>query len=149
MGMRDISHTYIHNWVLQPFSQDYDLASYITHVVRINFIREWLDVQFNVDSERQIFFKKICHFRFPLVSEFLPEICWEEIAYFFHVSFWWLSWYAKLFMSNKPSHYLLDYGNFTISLSILFYPEHVCQKTADWKWSEEIFFFKFRAVQYI
>ena len=26
-------HTYIHNWSLQPFSQDYDLASHTTYVV--------------------------------------------------------------------------------------------------------------------
>ena len=31
-------HTYKHNWPLQPFSQDYELASHITHVVCINFI---------------------------------------------------------------------------------------------------------------
>ena len=50
----DKLHTYIHNWPLQPFSQDYSLASNTTHVVWVNFIREWRDLQFNVDSERQI-----------------------------------------------------------------------------------------------
>ena len=44
--------TYIHNWPLQRFSQDYGLASHTTHVVGVNFIREWRDLQFNVDSER-------------------------------------------------------------------------------------------------
>ena len=44
---------YIHNWPFQPFSQDYDLASYTTHCV--NFIHEWRNLHFNVDSERQIF----------------------------------------------------------------------------------------------
>ena len=39
-------HTYRHNWPLQPFSRDYGLASYTTHVECVNFIRE-----FNVDSE--------------------------------------------------------------------------------------------------
>ena len=34
-------HTYIHNWSLQPFSQDYDLVSYITYVVRVNFLHGW------------------------------------------------------------------------------------------------------------
>ena len=47
-------HTYIHNWPLQPFGQDYGLASQTT-VVFVNFIREWRDLQFNVDSEQQIF----------------------------------------------------------------------------------------------
>ena len=41
--------TYLLNWPLQPFSQDYGLASHITHVVCVNFSREW-DLQFNIDS---------------------------------------------------------------------------------------------------
>ena len=31
------SITYIHNWRLQPFSQDCGLASHITYVVCVNF----------------------------------------------------------------------------------------------------------------
>ena len=31
----------VHNWTLQPFSQDYKLASHNTYVVDINFICEW------------------------------------------------------------------------------------------------------------
>ena len=54
------SHTYIHNWLLQAFSQDYGLASHTSHDVCVNFIHEWLDLQFNVDSERQIF-EKLFH----------------------------------------------------------------------------------------
>ena len=38
------------------------------------------DLQFNVDSERQIF-EKLFHGRFILLSEFLLEIWWEEVAY--------------------------------------------------------------------
>ena len=45
-------HTNIHSWPLQLFSQDYGIASHIIHVVCVNFIREWWDLQFNVDSER-------------------------------------------------------------------------------------------------
>ena len=30
-------HTYIHNWPLQPFSQDYGLAYHTTHVVCVKF----------------------------------------------------------------------------------------------------------------
>ena len=47
----------IHNWPLQPFIQDYDLACYITYVACINFMHEWRGLQFKVDSERQIFEK--------------------------------------------------------------------------------------------
>ena len=40
----EIFNTYIHNWPLQPFSQDYGLASETTHVVCVNFIRVWRDL---------------------------------------------------------------------------------------------------------
>ena len=66
------NYTHIHNWPLQPFSQDYGLACHTTHVVCVNFIRVWRDLQFNVDSERQ-FFEKLFHDSFILLSEFLSE----------------------------------------------------------------------------
>ena len=47
----------------------------------------------------------------------MPEICWEEIAeknFIFHFSFWCLIWYTNPgFKSNKPTHYPLDYSDFT------------------------------------
>ena len=36
-------HTYTHNWPLQPFSQDYGLASHATHVKCVYFIGKWRD----------------------------------------------------------------------------------------------------------
>ena len=42
-------HTYIRNWSLQPFSQDYDLAFHTIYVVCVNFIHEWRNPQFKVD----------------------------------------------------------------------------------------------------
>ena len=48
-----LTHTYIHNWSLQPFSQDYELVSYTTYVVCVNFIHKWRDLQFKVDFDRQ------------------------------------------------------------------------------------------------
>ena len=61
---------------------------------------------------------------FYLLSEFLLEIFWKEIAeeiyIFFHISFWCLTWDANTgFMCNKPTHYLLDYGGF-----LCLYPLH-------------------------
>ena len=47
-------HTYAHSW---SFRQDYDLVSHITYIVCVKFINECLDLQFKVDSERQIFEK--------------------------------------------------------------------------------------------
>ena len=49
--------TYIHNWPLQHFSQNYGLASNTTHVVWVNFIHKWRNLQLKVDSEWQNFEK--------------------------------------------------------------------------------------------
>ena len=65
-------HTYIHNWALQPFSQDYGLASNTTHIVCVNFMREWRDLQFNVDSELQIF-EKLFHGNFIYSQSFYQK----------------------------------------------------------------------------
>ena len=49
------SLTYIHNW--PTFSQANQLASHATYVVCANFIHERRNLQFKVDSKRQIFGK--------------------------------------------------------------------------------------------
>ena len=57
-----------------------DLVSHNTYVVCVNlYIHKWRNLQFKVDSERQIFWETF-HENFILLSEFLPEICWEEIT---------------------------------------------------------------------
>ena len=48
---------YIQNLSLQAFSQDHDLVSHTIYVVCVNFIHNWWDLQFKVDSERQLFEK--------------------------------------------------------------------------------------------
>ena len=55
MILRWIHASYLLNGPLQPYY--YLLASHTTHIVCVNFIREWWDLQFNLDSERQIFEK--------------------------------------------------------------------------------------------
>ena len=50
MGKYD--HTYAHNWSLQPFSQDYNLATHIIYIMCVNFIHEWWHLQFKVDSKQ-------------------------------------------------------------------------------------------------
>ena len=42
---------YIHMY----FSQDYNLVSHTTYVLCVNFTQYWRDLQFEVNSERQIF----------------------------------------------------------------------------------------------
>ena len=70
-------NTYIHNWSLHnPSVRILDLVSHTTYVVCVNFIHKRRDLQFKVDFEWQIFWASF-HGNIYLLSEFLPEICWE------------------------------------------------------------------------
>ena len=70
-------HTYIIGHY-NPSIRIIDPVSHITYVMCVNFIHKWRDLQFKVDSERQIW--ETFHGNFIYFSEFLSEICWEEIA---------------------------------------------------------------------
>ena len=104
--------TYINNCPLLCLSQDYGRTSYTIHVVCVNFIHEWCQLQFEVDSECQIFFEKFFVAILFGLTEFLPEICWkkviaEEILVFIF-SFWYLTWSLNRGLtSKKTTHYLL------------------------------------------
>ena len=74
--------TYIYTYVIghyNPSVRIIDLVSHATCVVCVIFIHKCLDLQFKVDSERQIFGETF-HGNFYILSEILPEICWEESA---------------------------------------------------------------------
>ena len=58
---------YIHNWSLQPFSQDY-WPSFSHHLWCVNVIHE-----FKVDSERQIFFWETFHSNFIYSQSFCKK----------------------------------------------------------------------------
>ena len=109
------TYIHIHNWPLQPFSQDYSLASHTMHVVCVYFIREWRDQQFNVDFALQIF-EKLFHGGFIYFQSFCQKSAERKspkkfFLFIFH--FLWLTWDTNPgFTSNKPTHYLLDYGDF-------------------------------------
>ena len=111
-----ILYTHIINHY-NPSVRIIDLVSHITYVVCVNFIHKWQNLQFKVVSERQIFWETF-HCSFNLLSEFSPEICWEEgnrRRNTFRILFWCLAWCSDSgFSSNKPTHYLLQQGNFTI-----------------------------------
>ena len=106
----------IHNWSLQPLSQDYGLASHTTHVVCVNFIRGWLDLQFNVDSERQIF-EKFCHGRF-IYSHKSAERMSPKKYFWYFIFYDWPGIRTQAFESDKPTHYLLEQGVFMPSEGI-------------------------------
>ena len=106
-----VSTTY--NWSLQPFSQDYDLVSHTTYVVCVNFIHEWWDLQFKVDSERQIFEKLFMAILFTLRVFARNLLRGSRRRNTFCILFWCLAWGSNPgFSSNKPTHHLLDHGDF-------------------------------------
>ena len=50
----------IHTYIIGHYNTSVriiDLVSHITYVVSVNFIHKWRDLQFKVDSERQIFWE--------------------------------------------------------------------------------------------
>ena len=73
----------IHTYIIGHYNSSVwiiDLVSHLAYVVCVNFfIHKWQDLQFKVDSERQIFWETF-HGNFISFAEFLPEICWDEIA---------------------------------------------------------------------
>ena len=55
-----------------------DLVSHTTYDVCFNFYTQVTgDLQFKVDSERQVFFWETFRGSFYLLAEFLPEKCWD------------------------------------------------------------------------
>ena len=90
------THAFIHNWLLQSFSQDYGLTFH-THIVCVNFIMEWRGLQFNVSSERLNFWEV---FRGMFIySQSFSQKTVERMSpkkYFFIFSFQCLTWDMNL-----------------------------------------------------
>ena len=96
--MREYTHIYIH---LTPLM-----------LCVLIFIHKWLDLQSTLNDR---FFERRFMAILFVLSEFLPEICWKEITEknTFCILFWCLAWVSNNgFSSNKPTHYLLDHGDF-------------------------------------
>ena len=96
----------------KPSVRVIELVSHTTYVVFFLILYvKWRDLQFKVDSERQIFWETF-HCNFYLLSEFLPVICWEEIVAEIFFVFCFDVWGSNPgFSSNKPTHYPLDHGD--------------------------------------
>ena len=65
---------------------------------------------------------------FYLLSEFLPEICWEEVAEEIFVHIFVLRSDLLFEPSNKPLHYLLDHDDFFDFDKL----PQILQKNNDW-----------------
>ena len=91
-----------------------DLVSHTTYVVCvILYISGGRDLQFKVDSERQTFFfeKLYMAILFTLKVFSRNLLRGNRQRNTFCILFWCLAWGSNPgFTSNKPTHYLLDYG---------------------------------------
>ena len=94
------SNPYIHNWPLQPLSYNYDLASHTVHVVCVNFIYVWRDLQHN---EQQTF-EKLCHDMFINTQSFVQKFAERKSRKKYIYCF---SYFVLIpepgFTSNKPT----------------------------------------------
>ena len=105
----------IHNSPLQPFSQDYGLASHTTHVVCV-FILYVSGGTYSLTPNDRIFRS------FLMAGLFTLRVFARNLlrgnrrrTIFFHISF-----FMPGLTSNKPRHYLLDYGNFYLFIYLFF-----------------------------
>ena len=107
-----IQHTYIighYNLSVRIINR----VSHTTSVVDINFIHNWWDLQFNVESKRQIFEKFYMAVLITLKN--FPEnlLRGNRRKNTFCILFWCLAWGMNSdFTSRSRQHYLLDCGDF-------------------------------------
>ena len=91
------------------------LYHYTTYVENVHFIHEWWDLQLKVDSKREIFWETFhgnLMFKHRVFAINLPRRSQRQNIFFFIFSFWCLTWSLKRGLtSNKPTHYLWDYGD--------------------------------------
>ena len=89
-----------------------DLASHTTYIVYVNIKHKCRDRQFKVYSERQTFWETF-HDNFCLLSEFLPEICWEKIAeeilFVFCFDVWLGARTLSLRLISQPTDYSFNH----------------------------------------
>ena len=97
-----LTDTYIHNWPLQRFSQEYGLASHITHVVLILYVSGGIYSLTSTPKDRFL--------RNFFMASLLTLSVFARINFIFH--FWWLTWDMNpgFCTSNKPTQYILDHS---------------------------------------
>ena len=72
--------SYTHNWSLQPYGQDYILAfSYYLCSIRLFIHMSGKTYSLKSTLQGRFFFRNFS-WQLYLFTEFLPEICWEEVA---------------------------------------------------------------------
>ena len=95
-----------------------DLVSRTTYnIMCVNFIHKWWNLQFKVDSERQIFWETFRgNFLFTLRVFARNLLRGNRRRNTFYILFWCLALGSNHgFTSNKPTLFLLDYGEFNLN----------------------------------
>ena len=94
-----------------------DLVSHTTNVVCVNFVHKWRNLQFKVDSERQIFWETF-HGNFIYSQSLCQKSAERKLPkkyFLYFVLIWCLAWDSNPgFSFNEPTHYLLDHGDFSL-----------------------------------
>ena len=104
---RVYKNNYIHTHIIghyNPSVRIINLVSHTTYVVFVNFIHKWRDLQFKVDSERQIF-PETFHGNF-IYSQFYSSAERKSPKKYF------LYFVLMSGLGIEPWLYLLDYGDF-------------------------------------
>ena len=107
---------YVHTYIIghyNPLVRIIALVSHTTYVVCFNFLHKWRDPQFKVDSERQIFLRhiswQILFTHKAFARNLLRGNRQRNLLFVFCFDVWPGS--NPGFSSNKPTHFLLDYGD--------------------------------------
>ena len=111
-----LNHFYtIHTYIIDHYNPSIRIIDLVFHTTYVNFIHKWWDLQFKVDSEGQICLRNFS-WQFYLLSECLPEICWEEITEKIHFVFCFNVWPWTRTLAFRLISHPLDHGDFyTIS----------------------------------
>ena len=86
-----------------------DYGDITTHVVCVNFIRKWQDLQFNVERRTTDFLRNLCIAGLFTLRVFVRNLEIVEEIFFFIFRFLSLTWETNPgFSSNNYTHYVLD-----------------------------------------
>ena len=77
---------YLHTYIIGHYKYTVRIIDLVSHTTYVNFIPKWRDLQLTTATALLRNFS----WQFYLLTEFLTEICWQEIA--FATLFWHLSW---------------------------------------------------------
>ena len=101
----------IHTYIIGHYNPSVRIIDLVSHTTYVVCVVLWRDLQFKVDSERQIFWE-IFHGNFNYSQSFCQKSAERKSPKKYFLYFVLMSGLANPgFSSNKPTHYLLDHGD--------------------------------------